>query len=145
MTAIDSWARRVADAWSSADPDRVVALFTPDGVRHEYGMTGAMVTGADALREHAAGYLRAVPDAAMEIRNAFAGADGERVLEWTFRGTHTGEVPGLPAGGGAVVVDGMSVCVMDGELVREERDYFDSQQAVPVGRAAALTGARDDR
>ena len=55
MPTVDEWATRVASAWSSNDPGDVVLLFTEDGVRHEFGMTVAVVRGADALREHAAG------------------------------------------------------------------------------------------
>ena len=135
MPTVDEWATRVASAWSSNDPGNVVSLFTEDGVRHEFGMTGAVVRGADALREHAAGYMHAVPDADMEIRNAFEAPGGQRVLEWTFRGTHAGELPGLPASGRPVEVVGMSLCLMDGDLVREEHDYFDSQ---PLFRSAGL-------
>ena len=47
-------------------------------------------------------------------------------VKWTFRGTHTGDIPGFPAKGEAIHLDGVSVLVMDGELVKEERVYWDA-------------------
>jgi hypothetical protein len=47
-------------------------------------------------------------------------------VEWTFRGTHTRDLPGLPARGEDIALHGVSVCVMDGDLIREERVYWDA-------------------
>ena len=52
--------------------------------------------------------------------------DGWTTIEWTFRGTHRGDLPGLPARGEDVCLEGVSVCRMEGDLIREERVYWDA-------------------
>jgi hypothetical protein len=61
----------------------------------------------------------------LDIRGVFEAGD-ITTLEWTFRGTHTGDVDGFPARGEAIHLDGVSVCIMEGELVKEERVYWDA-------------------
>ena len=76
------------------------------------------------IASHCQNYIDAVPDCRLEIRNEKR--DGHTVtVEWTYRGTHTGELPNLPARGAAVALEGVGVCDMDGDLIREERVYFD--------------------
>ena len=101
-------------------------------------MPGARLVGRAAISAQAAAYMRAVPDCRLEIRAAAETPDGA-VVEWTFRGTHAGDLPGLPAQGEEVVLDGVSVCRMDGDLIREERVYWDA--AILLVAAGVLEAA----
>jgi steroid delta-isomerase-like uncharacterized protein len=124
-------------AWNARSGAAVARAFTPDGVRVEYALPGARLEGREAIAAHAEAYVRAVPDCRLEIRGA--AEDGDlAVVEWTFRGTHTGDLPGLPAQGEEVALDGVSVCAMEGGLIREERVYWDA--ATLLAGAGVLEG-----
>jgi steroid delta-isomerase-like uncharacterized protein len=112
-------------AWNSHSGKAVSEAFTPDGVRIEHAFPGARLEGRDAIAAQTQIYLDAVPDSHLEVRHISEVSDGEVTLEWTFRGTHTGELPGVPTRGEAVALDGVSVLLMDGDLIREERVYWD--------------------
>ena len=116
---------RLEAGWNGGSGRAVAEAFAPDGVRVEYAMPGARLEGRDAIAGHAQAYVDAVPDCRLDIRRVVEG-DGHVTVEWTFRGTHTGDLPGLPARGEEVALDGVSVCEMDGDLIREERVYWDA-------------------
>lgn len=113
-------------AWNARDGKAVAEAFTPNGVRVEYALPGARLEGRDAIAQHTAGYIHAVPDCRLEIRGVIEGPDDQVTIEWTYRGTHTGDLPGLPAQGESVALDGVSICRMRGDLIEEERVYFDA-------------------
>jgi len=128
---------RLASAWNARSGVAVSEAFASDGVRVEYALPGARLEGREAIAVHAEAYVRAVPDCRLEIRAATE--HGEvAVVEWTFRGTHTGDLPGLPAQGEEVALDGVSVCAMEGGLIREERVYWDA--ATLLAGAGVLAG-----
>ncbi len=117
------------EAWTAqgdpaADGRRVAAMYRGDGVRVEVA-SGTRLQGHDAIARQAHGFFLAVPDAVCTWRNVSEAADGTVTLEWTFTGTHTGDIEGWPARGEAVQLMGVSVCDMDGDLIREERAYWD--------------------
>jgi steroid delta-isomerase-like uncharacterized protein len=113
-------------AWNARSGLAVAAAFSPDGVRIEYALPGARLEGREAIAAHTQAYIDAVPDCQLQIRGLRETNDGTVVIEWTFRGTHQGDLPGLPAQGEEVTLDGVSVCTMDGGLIREERVYWDA-------------------
>jgi steroid delta-isomerase-like uncharacterized protein len=119
-------ARLLEEAWNARDGSAVASAFAPDGVRVEYALPGARLEGRGEIARHTQAYVDAVPDCRLEIRSAHDGPDGAVTVEWTLRGTHTGDLPGLPARGEPVVLDGVSVCTTIGGLIREERVYWDA-------------------
>jgi steroid delta-isomerase-like uncharacterized protein len=121
----NDWASRVIAAYASHDPARVAALFTEDAVRIEHAVPGAELHGREAIARQIAGYEHAVPDCALEAIRVSVDGD-RRILEWRFSGTHSGELPNLPARGARLELAGVSVCQMDDELIRHERNYFDA-------------------
>jgi len=128
---------KLESAWNARSGAAVAGAFTPEGVRVEYALPGARLEGREAIAAHVEAYVRAVPDCRLEVRSD-AEHDGVAVVEWTFRGTHTGDLPGLPAQGEEVALDGVSVCAMEGDLIREERVYWDA--ATLLAGAGVLTG-----
>jgi steroid delta-isomerase-like uncharacterized protein len=117
---------KLEEAWNARDGQAVAAAFTPDGVRHEYALPGAHLVGREAIAAHTAGYIHAVPDCRLEIRRVVESSSDQVTVEWTYRGTHTGDLPGLPARGEPVALEGVSVCTMNGDLIAEERVYWDA-------------------
>jgi steroid delta-isomerase-like uncharacterized protein len=88
---LDDW----ATAWSSHDPERVIALFTDDWV-YEDVTFGAVNRGKAELRAFADGTFAAVPDFKASLVTRFV-AGNRGPMEWTMSGTHKGDFPGLPA------------------------------------------------
>jgi len=113
-------------AWNARRGTAVADAFTSDGVRIEYALPGARLEGRGAIAAHVQAYIDACPDCRLEIRGLAESQTGAVTLEWTFRGTHTRDLPGLPAAGEEVALQGVSVCTMEGELIREERVYWDA-------------------
>lgn len=113
------------DGWNSRDGGRVAEAFTPDGVRIEHAKPGARLEGRAAIAGQAQAYMTAVPDCVLDVRGLFE-QDGTAVLEWTYRGTHTGDIPGLEASGRSISLPGVSVMRLSGGLVEEERVYWDA-------------------
>jgi steroid delta-isomerase-like uncharacterized protein len=113
------------DGWNARDGRRVADAFTEDGVRIEYAKPGARLEGREAIAGQATAYMTAVPDCALDVRGLEV--DGDRaVLEWTYRGNHTGDIPGLAATGRAVDLPGVSVYRLRDGLIAEERVYWDA-------------------
>jgi steroid delta-isomerase-like uncharacterized protein len=101
-------------------------MYTENGVRHQIALPEARLVGREAIAAAAQGLIDAVPDEVVEIRKVTEGSNGTVVVEWVFKGTHTNDLPGLPAKGEAVNLVGVSVCDMEGALIKEERVYWDS-------------------
>ena len=120
---------RIADqlkaAWESHDPEQVAALYAEDGVREEFLITHSVLRGRGEIAQQVGGYMHAVPDCYLEIRRILETGDGKLTAEWTWGGTHTNDIPGLPARGQQVALNGVTVYDMDGDLIARENLYCD--------------------
>jgi steroid delta-isomerase-like uncharacterized protein len=85
---LDDW----ATAWSSHDPERVLALFDDDCL-YEDVTFGAVNRGKVQLRAFANGTFAAVPDFKVTLVSRFVAGD-RGGMEWTISGTHKGDFPG---------------------------------------------------
>lgn len=121
----------MVEAWNDVDLDRVVELFTPDGVLHSM-MTDPIV-GRASLRSHLQPLFDGIEQLNLNVKRLVVDGDTvfiERVDEFVFNGKR-----------GAVPVVGVLV-IRDG-AVAEWREYYDRAQlygemGIPVpGRNAA--------
>jgi len=86
--------RAAIDAWNAHDVERYVASYTPDAALH--GFPPPIIDPA-SLGEFFAGFGAAVPDAHVELDDAF-GDGGEQVASrLTMTGTQAGTLMGMPA------------------------------------------------
>src|SRR2546428_7054649 len=90
---LEDWAA----AWSSHDPERVLALFTDDCVYEEVTF-GVVMRGRNELRAFAEAAFDAVPDFTFQLTSRFA-AGSLAGIEWLMSATHQGASPGLRATG----------------------------------------------
>ena len=115
----------LVEGWNARDGDRVAAAFAPGGVRVEFARPAARLEGRAAVAAQVAAYATAVPDCILEVRG-LQKLDLGAVLEWTFAGTHTGDIPGLEASGRTITLPGVSVYRIVDDLIEEERVYWDA-------------------
>jgi len=118
---LDEWGA----AWTAADLNRLLPLFTDDVV-YEDVTFGAVNKGQDALRKFATGFFDAFPGNAFEVKSRFVSSDGKwGSVEWLWRGRQTKDMPGLPATNTAFELRGASVMEFrDGKISRNS-DYWD--------------------
>jgi steroid delta-isomerase-like uncharacterized protein len=118
---LEDWAA----AWSSHDPERVLALFTDDCVYEDVPF-GVVPHGKEELRAFANAAFDAVPDLAFQLTTRFAG-DSLAGIEWIMSGTHQGDFPGLPATGKRFSgIRGATIIEIVGGKIRRESDYWDA-------------------
>jgi len=101
--------------------DLIDTHFAPD-----YIFKTATVTlkGVSEVKQYYGAILRAFSDIEFVVEDAFGQGD-KLAKRWVFRGTHTGELNGIPATGKRISLGGVTVARMvNGKLV-EERDYAD--------------------
>jgi steroid delta-isomerase-like uncharacterized protein len=116
----------IGGTWSSRSGQTVASMYTENGVRHQIALPEARLEGRDAIAGAAQGLIDVVPDEVVEVRKVSEGTNGTVTVEWVFKGTHTGDAPGWPAKNEAVNLVGVSVCDMEGDLIKEERVYWDT-------------------
>ncbi|HZI91042.1 MAG TPA: ester cyclase [Thermoleophilaceae bacterium] len=122
-----------AEILAVRDPGVVDAFFAPDFVSHTN--PPGFPEGVEGVRRFFAMFRDAMPD--VEVTIAELIVDGDRAaVATTIRGTHTGDLLGLPATGRRVEVIGVDmVRVLDGKIV-EHRGLTDT-----VGLMRQLGGA----
>ena len=109
--------------WSAHDLDRLLPLFTDDVVYEDVTM-GVVNRGRSQLRAFAEAFFSGFPDITFELRSSVAnGAGGSG--EWIMRGTHRGDLPGMPATGKRMEVRGASTFEFEGGRIRRCSDYWD--------------------
>jgi steroid delta-isomerase-like uncharacterized protein len=116
---IENWAK----LWSAHDMQRLLQIFTEDAVYEDVTM-GEVNRGGAAIKAFGEGFLAGFPDVTFELRSSFAnGVNGG--AEWVLRGTHTGNMPNMPATNKRIEVRGASVFDFAGDKIRRCSDYWD--------------------
>jgi steroid delta-isomerase-like uncharacterized protein len=116
--------RAVYEAVQSRDFDRLREIYhadcsyvTGDGVEQR---------GVDAVLASVETFTSAFPDLSIEVRHHHLPGEGVSIVEYSFAGTHEGELEGIPATGRRMEVVACSVAeIYDGQIHRE-RDYYDT-------------------
>ena len=93
MSALQQ-AEKYFAAWNNHDTDAITALFAPGGSYSDpnvpEGVSGPHLAG------YAGAIIAAFSDLEFEIVKEFACGEGAMVAEWLMKGTHDGEMRGLP-------------------------------------------------
>jgi steroid delta-isomerase-like uncharacterized protein len=123
--------RRSFDAFNAHDEAGIREHYADDVVMQAPG--SMRLEGADAATEYAATWLRAFPDAKVELESEIASGD-QVVYEFTFEGTHENTLAGpageIPATGRRVTGKGVQIFrVQDGKIV-EDHLYFDQVEVL---------------
>jgi steroid delta-isomerase-like uncharacterized protein len=123
--------RRFIDAFNAHDEGRIRELNAENAVFEAPGEV--KLQGRDASAEYAMAWLRAFPDARIDVHNELVAGDWV-VQEFTFTGTHedTLSSPGgdIPATHKKLTGRGTQIFRIDGETVADTRLYFDQVQVM---------------
>ena len=93
-------------------------LCSPDFVSHFSGVPGPL-RGIEAWKQLASGYFTAFPD--LHVTPEDYVADGDKVVaRWSWRGTQSGAMMGIPPTGKQVHVTGMGIYRIDGNKIAEQ-------------------------
>jgi steroid delta-isomerase-like uncharacterized protein len=110
-------ARRFFELWESGAIDQFGEVVAADAVDHDPQRPFPEERGSEAARKTAEMFLAAFPDTAYTIEQQVA--EGDMVVtHWTARGTHDGELMGIPASGNSVEVTGIAIDrFSDGKII----------------------------
>jgi steroid delta-isomerase-like uncharacterized protein len=115
---------KMFEAIERRDLDELRALY-----HAEYSYTGSdgeEQKGAELGVAVSKMFLDALPDARLDVRTRYACGDNVSIIEFVGRGTHRGELMGVPATGRSLAVWACDIIeVRDGRIYRE-REYMDT-------------------
>lgn len=110
------------EVWNEGNPSAIDELVAAN--YEDHSLPPGMPSGAEGLKQTIAMYQSAFPDTRMTVEDQFA--EGDRVVaRWTGRGTHTGELMGIPPTGKQVTVTGIDIYRVVGGKVVEHWGEFD--------------------
>ncbi len=133
--------KRYLDIWdqiaNKGKLDLIDTHFAPD---YTFKTATVSLRGLVEAKKYYSALLGAFSDIEFVVEDAFGQGD-KLAKRWVFRGTHTGELNGIPATGKRIVLVGTTLARMvDGKIV-EERDYADDLGLLQqLGVVAPLEG-----
>ena len=124
MATVTTIHQEMFDAWNARDFTAFRTLFHP-----EYTYTGGdgktMTGGPDLAVGIGQMYATACPDATLTLKRSYAAGD-VAVAEMVAKGTHGGDLMGVPATGRPVELFVCNVVELRDGLVFAEREYVDT-------------------
>ena len=109
-------------------------------VGHDSGLPEP-VHGPDGLRQLLHAYSEAFPDARLTVHEQIA-EDDKVATRWSARGTHAGEIAGIPATGKEVTVSGLTISTLErGKVVEQWTTWDRLGMLVQLGAVPAAAEA----
>ena len=113
----------IGEGWNSHDVERIISFFADDCLYEDLAV-GVAKRGKKEVTEFIREFFAGFPDVKFEIRGCFSTND--RVcIEWVMTGTHSGDLPGMPATGKAISIRGVNVKEIKDNKVTRHTDYYD--------------------
>ncbi len=117
-------ARRWAEIFNQGNLDLVDEIYASNYLEHD-PTNPEHRRGVEGAREFYSMYRSAFPDTQITIEDQLA--EGDMVsTRWTARGTHQGELMGVPPSGNRVEVMGVTISRIEGGKIVEEWDIYDA-------------------
>jgi steroid delta-isomerase-like uncharacterized protein len=114
--------RRIFEEVWEGDLDVVDEVLGANYVAH--GLAAGLPPGRDSFKHFVSVYRTAFPDVHFTIEDQIA-EENKVVTRWTARGTHKGDLMGIPASGKRVVVTGSSTNRFAGDKSVESWNNWD--------------------
>lgn len=116
--------RLIDEAFNAGRLDVIDEIVASDYVGHDPALPEEL-RGPAGIRELIAGYRAAFPDIHITIEDQIA--DGDRVVtRWSAKGTHQGELMGMPATGKQTTVTGITIDRIADGRIAESWDNWDT-------------------
>jgi steroid delta-isomerase-like uncharacterized protein len=111
--------RRFNEAFNAGDLDGAAAVFAPNAVIHNSGAPDPL--NVEGFKQFGGVFRTAFPDGKLTIEDLIV--EGEKVVSRvTYRGTHTGDMMGIPPTGKPVTVSAILIDQLaDGKIVESWR------------------------
>lgn len=98
--------RSFNESFNAGDLDEAVAVFAPNALIHNSGAPGPL--NVEGFKQFGAVFRTAFPDGKLTIEDLIV--DGDKVVSRiSYRGTHTGDMTGIPPTGKPVTVSAMII------------------------------------
>tara|TARA_B100000780_G_scaffold34208_1_gene21330 strand:+ start:2950 stop:3453 length:504 start_codon:yes stop_codon:yes gene_type:complete len=113
--------------WNKVFAERDINLINSDSFDENVTVVTATgdLTGIDLFKDYYNNYLTGFSDAEFSFVDIFAQGD-KLVKHWNFKGTHDGEMFGIPATGNKVDISGTTLVIMKDGKILKEQDFFDN-------------------
>ena len=122
-TLIHRWVDEVLNKRDVSEQSPAYQLVASDFVGHFPGQPP--IEGLEAYRQFGSLYFSAFPD--LKIIPEDLTAEGDKVtMRYGWRGTHKGELMGIPPTGKQVIASGMSILRVTNGKIAEQWDSFDT-------------------
>jgi len=83
------------------------------------------ITGIEAFRDYYNNYLTGFSDAEFNFIDIFG--EGDKIVKhWNFKGTHDGDLFGIPPTNKKVDISGTTIVFMKEGRILQEQDFFDN-------------------
>jgi steroid delta-isomerase-like uncharacterized protein len=118
-------ARRALERiFGKGDHDVADEVYSPDFQDHDPNAPEEMRRGPDGVKQQAAMYREAFPDLEVAVEEQIA--EGDLVVtRWAARGTHQGDLMGVPGTGKTVEITGITIGRISGGQIQEEWTHWD--------------------
>jgi steroid delta-isomerase-like uncharacterized protein len=114
--------RFVEEAFNKGNLDVADEVYASDFVSHE--SAGPSERSPEYVKQFVGMYRGAFPDGHTTVEDVIA--EGDKVAyRWTFRGTHRGELLGIPPTDNQVTITGITLDRVSGGKIEEEWNHFD--------------------
>jgi steroid delta-isomerase-like uncharacterized protein len=115
--------RNFFEEWNNRDMDKLNEMYVPDAKYHHPSLGASSITFEDAF-EGIKMLWKAFPDLTTDIKDLFAEGD-KVVVRFTGRGTHQGDLGGIPATGNKTEVDAMEIFHIENGKIIEAWEISD--------------------
>jgi steroid delta-isomerase-like uncharacterized protein len=112
------------DFWGKGDESLVEELFAETLVDHNPAGND-LPPGREGMRQALANFRTAFPDLTTSLEHLIAEGD-KVVLRWRARGTHEGELMGIPATGKQVTLSGIDILRIENGKIAERWAEYDN-------------------
>jgi steroid delta-isomerase-like uncharacterized protein len=114
--------RSFEEVFNQGNLDAVEEIFASEHVLHD-PTSPEEIRGAEGMKQYVSMYRTAFPDLQQSIEDQFA--EGEKVAtRLTGRGTHQGELMGIPPTGNRIEAPGIVInCISSGKIAESWANY----------------------
>jgi len=121
-TDMEKMAKNYTAAVNSHDVDKILSFFTDDCVYEDVAV-GAVNRGKQEVKAFVTGWYVFSRDLKFELTSFFSAGDWA-ASEWIMSGTHTGDLPGIPATNKRFSLRGASVIEGRTGRISRNSDYW---------------------